>query len=183
MCISLEKSSFLSKNLEEEVSNNISAILPYNMERIDSRFKYLGFWIKPSGYGLNNWWWIIKIFEKRLNHWTYILLSMGDRLILIRSIFTRILVYWFSLERIPKSILNRLRQCIFTFLWGGNVNKRKMHLVYWKNISRPFTLRGWNIIFLSGLASCSDSRACGLFSEVKVHGTKWFRPNVLKYIP
>ena len=69
---------------------------------------------------------------------------MGDRLVLIRSILCGILVYSFSLSRIPKSIVKRLRQFIFTFLWGGTVNKRMMHLADWKTISRPFNFGGWN---------------------------------------
>ena len=108
MCISLEKSSFLYNNLKEDVINNICAILIYKMEPIEKGFKYLGYWLKPLSYGLNDWRWIIQNFERRLSNWSYIYLFMDNRLILIRSVLCGIPVYWFSLERIPKSTLRRL---------------------------------------------------------------------------
>ena len=73
----MEKSSFLRNYLTDDVSNRISAILPFKMDLIDSGFKYLGFRLKPLGYGLKDWRWIIKIFEDKLSHWTHKLLSLG----------------------------------------------------------------------------------------------------------
>ena len=142
MSISLDKSSFLSNNLTDEVSNNISAILPYKMEPIDLGFKYLGFRLKPLGYCLKDWRWIIKKFENKIGHWTHKFLSLGGRLILIRYVLSEIPVYWFSLARIPRSILNKLIKCFSTFLWGGTRNKHKLHLVDWTKLSRPFSYEG-----------------------------------------
>ena len=109
---------------------------------IDSGFKYLGFMLKPMGYGLKDWRWIIKLFENNIGHWTHKFLSLGGRLILIRYVLSGIPIYWFSLARIPRSIMSKLRQCIFTFLWGGTANKHKLHLVDWKILSRTFSLMG-----------------------------------------
>ena len=54
MCIRLEKSSFLSNNLQEVVSNNIKSIFPYKKELVDSGFTYLDFRLKPFGYGVKD---------------------------------------------------------------------------------------------------------------------------------
>ena len=141
----MEKSSFLRNNLSDDVSNHISAILPIKMDLIDSWFKYLGFWHKPLGYCSQDWRWMTKYFENKICHWTSKFLSLGGRLSMIRFVLYGILVYWFSLARILRSILNRLRKCIFTFLWGGTTNKHKLYLLNWKLLSRPFSLGGWNI--------------------------------------
>ena len=144
MSISLKKSSFIRNNLSDEISNSISTILPFKMELIDYGSKYLGFTLKPLGYCVKDWRWILKIVENKIGHWTHKFLSLGGRLILIRSILSGIHVYWFSLARFPSSILNKLRKCLFTFLWDGTPNKHKLDIVDWKSLSRPFSLGGWN---------------------------------------
>ena len=122
-----------------------TSILPYKMDPLYTGFKYLGYHLKPLGYSTNDWRWIIKFFEKRTCNWAYRLLSLGGRMILVRSVLLGLPVYWFSLAHIPKSILNCLRRCIFTFLWGSIGGKQKMHLVDWHTISKPHEYGGWNI--------------------------------------
>ena len=91
------------------------------------------------------WHWLVTKFEKRINNWTYRILSLGGRVILIRSILTSLAVYWFALDRIPKSILNYLRHCIFSFLWGSSDDKQKLHLVDWNTLVAPYEFGGSNI--------------------------------------
>ena len=73
------------------------------------------------------------------------MLSLGGRLILVRSVLFGLAVYWFALAHIPKSILRCLRCFIFTFLWGSIEGRQKMHLVDWHTISKPHEYGGWNI--------------------------------------
>ena len=108
MSISLEKYYFLWNDIKEEVINGIGAILPYKLEPIEKGFKYLGNWLKHLRYGMNEWWWIIKNFERRIGNWSYRYLSLGGRMIIVRSVLCGILLYCFSLARIPKSIVRRL---------------------------------------------------------------------------
>ena len=51
MCISLEKSSFLFNEIDDETREGINAYLPSKMEHIDEGFKYLGYRLKPTSYG------------------------------------------------------------------------------------------------------------------------------------
>ena len=73
------------------------------------------------------------------------MLSLAGRLILFRSVLMGLAVYWFSFAWFPKSVLNCLRHCIFTFLWGDTGEKYKMHLVDWFTVSKPHEYGGWNI--------------------------------------
>ena len=57
------------------------------------------------------------MFENKIKNWTYKVLTLGGRLVLIKSILTGLAVYWFALARCLRSILNSLSSSIFTFLW------------------------------------------------------------------
>ena len=60
MKISDEKSSFLFNDIEDSVRSMISSFLPFKMEPLTVGFKYLGYYIKPLGYGIRDWHWFIK---------------------------------------------------------------------------------------------------------------------------
>ena len=84
MRINLDKSCFLYNNVNEGILNSISRTLSVNFEHITKGFKYLGFFIKPLNYRVKDWQWLIKNFERRIQSWTFRLLSLGGRLVLIK---------------------------------------------------------------------------------------------------
>ena len=116
MQISEEKYSFLYNAIDDLTRDKIAAILPFKMEPLSVGFKYLGFYLKPLGYYVNDWHWLIKKFEQRISNWTYILLSLGGRLIMVKSVLMGLAFYWFTLARMPKTIMKYLRRTIFNFL-------------------------------------------------------------------
>ena len=59
MTISIDKSSFLFNNVDRDTLGDIARVLPYKMEPIASGFKYLGFYLKPLGYRIGDWNWLI----------------------------------------------------------------------------------------------------------------------------
>ena len=93
MQFSGDKSSFLFNVIYDITKENIAAILPYKMEPLLVGFKYLGFYLKPLGYQVNDWHWLIKKFEQRISNWTYRLLSLGSILILIQSVLMGLSAY------------------------------------------------------------------------------------------
>ena len=100
------------------------------------------------GYNSNDWRWLLNKFEKRISNWSYHLLILGGRLILVKVVLTGLFVYWLTLARMPQSILNFLRCTIFNFLWGSSSGKSKNHLVHCHLASRPYEMGGWNILNL-----------------------------------
>ena len=54
MKISVAKSSFLYNDIDETVRSRISTLFPFKMEPLTSRFKYLGYYLKPMGYSIND---------------------------------------------------------------------------------------------------------------------------------
>ena len=129
MTVSIEKYSFLYHNVDVDIRKKIVEFLPFRMEPLTGGFKYLGDWLKPLGYLTSDWRWMIELFEKKIHNWTYRYLSLGGRVVLIKVVLTGLAVYWFSLARCPKSILNALRKTIFSFLWGSSDGHHKAHLV------------------------------------------------------
>ena len=77
MFINSEKSCFLYNNVDDGAINRITRSLPYKTQHITSGFNYHGYFIKPLGYNVKDWLWLIKKFKNRISHWTFRLLSMG----------------------------------------------------------------------------------------------------------
>lgn len=48
--------------------------------------KYLGYKLKPNGYKIANWTWLIAKLEKRLSIWYHRFFSCAGRLTLIKSV-------------------------------------------------------------------------------------------------
>ena len=128
MSISVEKSGFLFNNIDEGTLLNIARVLPYNMENITTGFKYLGYFLKPLGYKVNDWIWLIQNFERRIKHWSHKCLSLGGRLVLVQTVLSRLPIYLLALAPIPVSVLDRLRRLTFAFLWGSSGVNNKYHL-------------------------------------------------------
>ena len=59
MKINLDKSSFLHSDLDDAVLRRISDIIPYRFAHLNLGFTYLGFFLKPSGYLVKDWCWLI----------------------------------------------------------------------------------------------------------------------------
>ena len=68
MCISVDKSCFLYNNVDVDICTDIAKALPYKMEPITIDFKYLSYFLKPLGYRVHDWHWLIQKFEHRISH-------------------------------------------------------------------------------------------------------------------
>ena len=55
MSINGNKSCFLQKGVDEAILQRISGILPYRSDDFRKGFKYLGYFLKPSGYLVKDW--------------------------------------------------------------------------------------------------------------------------------
>ena len=87
----------------------------------------------------------MEMFENKIKNWSYRLLSLGGRVVLIKSALTGLAMYWFALARCPKSIMNMLMKVILSFLWGSIDGHQKYHLASWEVISAPIECGGWDI--------------------------------------
>ena len=100
MCISLDKSCLLYNNIDDASLMNIARSLPYPMEPIHTGCRYLGYFLKPLGYMVCDWHWLVQKFERRICNWTYKLLSLGGRLILVQLVLSSLPVTWFLFQHL-----------------------------------------------------------------------------------
>ena len=55
MCININKSYFLHNDLDEALLRRIYGLLPYRFDYLNKGFDYLGYFLKPSGYLIKDW--------------------------------------------------------------------------------------------------------------------------------
>jgi hypothetical protein len=153
------KSTFHYSGLSEVDLDSYKNIFLYNFLETSVGLRYLGFFLKPDCYKVADWRWLLIKFEKRIGHWCNRWLSLGGRFVLIKSILESQEVYWMALAAIPVTILNRIRQLIFTFLWSGGSEKKHLHLCSWDSIAKPKLVGGWGLrnIFLFNKSLASNT--------------------------
>jgi hypothetical protein len=82
-------------------------------------FRYLGYFLKEEKLKFEDWRWLLSKIENKIGHWCNRWLSLGGRFILIKSVLESQSVYWMALAAVPNSVLNKIHQMIFDFLWSG----------------------------------------------------------------
>jgi len=137
MEISAKKHALYHNSTNEGLLSSIQTIMPYQLATIDSGFKYLGFFLKPNGYQLEDWKWLLRKINQNISLWCYNWLYLGGRMILVKSVLENILVFWLAISKIPNSILNNMRQKMFIFIWTGKRNKEGIHLASWIALTKP----------------------------------------------
>jgi len=120
--------------------------------------KYLGFRLRPDGYKVAHWTWLINKIEKRIIGWQHRLLSKAGRLLLIKSVLEATPVYWMSLTWIPKGILQKIQQICNRFLWNGNKKGKIFAWTRWSLVSMPKRWGGWGIKSLSDFAQALTAK-------------------------
>jgi hypothetical protein len=109
------------------VLTSLRTFFNYNFMDLKSGFKYLGYFIKDQKSTFDEWRWLIIKFEKRIKHWCNRWLTLGGCCILAKSVLESQAVYWMALAVVPTSVLTRIRQLIYDFLWSG-VIKIKVYM-------------------------------------------------------
>jgi hypothetical protein len=131
-------------------------LFSFEVKSLDAGFKYLGFYIKPSCYTRAESLWLEKKIEKRIFYWSHRWLTLGGRVIFVKELLESISLYWLSLEKNPKSVLNSIRRRMFSFLWIGKKEKEGLHITNLKNIAKPKKDGGWGIKFFFNLWTSFD---------------------------
>jgi hypothetical protein len=148
------KTSVLFEGLLEAELLPFKRLLPFSFNSLAGGFKYLGYHLKTGVQRVSDWDWIITKLSKKVGTWCNRWLSLGGRLILIKSVLEAQPVYWMALESLPSSVISRIRRVIFHFLWNGLSANTHYHLCRWEVLARPKKLGGWglsNLLFLTKL--------------------------------
>ena len=119
---------------------------------------------------------------------------MAGRLALIKSIIESSFIHSFWIYKWPGNLIKELNGCIRNFLWTGSITKRKLVIVAWIKVCKPFDKGGlglrdlrinnsiffkkfiWDVISTDSLVSSFlrsgyfssrlSLRKCGIFSSI-----------------
>ncbi|GAU17363.1 hypothetical protein TSUD_232390 [Trifolium subterraneum] len=97
-------------------------------------FLYLGLPIGGDSRKLQFWSPLVNRIRDRLSGWKCKNLSIGGRLILLKSVLSSIPVYFLSFFKAPSGIISALESIFCQFLWGGSEENRKLSWIKWDTI-------------------------------------------------
>lgn len=86
--------------------------------------------------------------------WKQQYLSFGGRLTLVNSVLDGIPTYLMSLIPMPASLEKNIDKIRRQFLWEGNVEKRKFHLVKWSIVTKHKKEEGLGVRNLLTIKAC-----------------------------
>lgn len=112
---------------------------------LEEGLRYLSYQLKPHGYKIAYWTWLISKVEKRLSVSYHKYLSRAGRLILIKDVLEATPAYWMMLACIPRGILARLQNICCRPLWKGNQPGRIFSWAKWETLVLPKQWGGWGI--------------------------------------
>jgi hypothetical protein len=71
MVINCHKSVFLVQNIDLNLKHSLNSVFNIKIKNLEKGMKYLGFFLKPNNYRVNDWLWLLKKIEKRIGNWTF----------------------------------------------------------------------------------------------------------------
>lgn len=108
-------------------------------------FKYLGVPVGANPRRVETWLPLVNMFKAKLSSWQNKFLSLGGRIVLLKSVISSLPIYYFSFYLAPVSILNKLKSLQLNFLWGGSLENRKTAWIKWDKICLPKSKGGLGI--------------------------------------
>ena len=68
LMINVQKSTSLHSEVQQGTLEYLKELFQYNFNDLSEGFTYLGFFLKPNSYKVEDWHWLISKFEKRIRH-------------------------------------------------------------------------------------------------------------------
>ena len=96
--------------------------------------KYLGLPLGANLKSRKSWQPVVDKVKSKLALWKRKLLSFGGRVTLIKSVLSNLPCYYLSVFKLPEGVAKTIDRLQAAFLWGSSEQKRKVHLVKWKEI-------------------------------------------------
>lgn len=104
---------------------------------ISLSIKHLGVSLGSKFKDIVSWRLVVELVERRLPSWKRKCLSKEGRLTLIKSTLFNIAIYYLSVLTIPAKVAEELEMLQCRFLRRDDENRRRFHLVNWKEVKRP----------------------------------------------
>jgi len=96
----------------------------------------------------------------KLASWKASLLSITGRVQLVKSVVQSMLLHTMAIYSWPVSLLRDIEKWIKKFIWSGDITKRKLVTVAWKNFCASYEEGGLNIRSLVCLNEATNLKLC-----------------------
>ncbi|GKC07669.1 RNA-directed DNA polymerase, eukaryota, partial [Tanacetum coccineum] len=130
--INVKKSHLLGVGIHDLIVAAAASTLGCSIMK--TPFKYLGVTVGGNMSKISAWDDIISKLNSRLSKWKVKTLSIGGRLTLLKSVLGSTPIYWMSLYKVPKSVLNSMEAIRRNFFNGAQDNDKKITWVKWAKV-------------------------------------------------
>jgi hypothetical protein len=117
-------------------------VLPFTFSSLSGGFKYLGYHLKTWVQCASDWDWIVTKLTKKMGTWCNRWLSLGGRLILVKSVLEAQSVFWMSFEALPCLVISRIRRVMFHFLLEWSLDEQTLSFMQVGSLSQTKEARG-----------------------------------------
>ncbi|MFS7889004.1 putative RNA-directed DNA polymerase [Helianthus anomalus] len=141
--INLHKSNLFGVGTEDMEVDSMMEVL--GCKRGAFPFVYLGIKVGAKMSRIANWNEVVEVIKNRLASWKAKNLSIGGRLILLKSVLENLPIYYLSLYKAPKAVIESMEAIMRRFLWAGCNEEKKINWVAWDIITTPKKAGGLGI--------------------------------------
>ncbi|KAH9673090.1 reverse transcriptase domain-containing protein [Citrus sinensis] len=133
--VSKQKSQvFFSKNVKPCNVRNIGTTLGFSMTT--DLGNYLGMLVLHSRVSKATYHGILENVERKLNGWSAKHLSLAGRVTLTQTVLQALSIFSMQTTRLPTAIITKLKHQCRRFIWSGNSEVQKIHLINWAEVCR-----------------------------------------------
>ncbi|PKU73637.1 Putative ribonuclease H protein [Dendrobium catenatum] len=160
-----------SKNSTQEqaISNTL------NIPISSSPIKYLGIPIFHRKLKIVDFQPLMHKITATLDGWKARSLSMAGRLQYLKHTINSILLYWVRGTLLPKTCIKKIKSLCSRFLFYGDIQKRKMHLISWKDTCKPKIYGGLGIPSIEALYYACGCNVIWRFYSSKSYIFCWWK--------
>ncbi|XP_023757451.1 uncharacterized protein LOC111905950 [Lactuca sativa] len=133
--VNLNKSKVFGIGVQEMEVSRLANILCCEASKFP--FTYLGLPIGANMKLAKHWRPIVDKFKNKLSNWKANNLLFGGRFTLVKSVLGSLPLFYFSLFKASKKVIENLESIRRNFLWGKKENKRKINWVAWNTLTKP----------------------------------------------
>jgi hypothetical protein len=125
--VNFHKSMLVGVNIAQAWLRDAASMLNCKLSSIP--FIYLGLPIGGNAKRNSFWSALVDKIRCKLSLWKSRHLSMGGRLVLLKSVLSSIPVYFLSFFKAPTGTISLIESIFKAFLWGGSEESRKIHWI------------------------------------------------------
>lgn len=128
------KSQLIGINVDEGWLNEAANFLNCCVGHVP--FTYMGLSIRGDARRKSMWQSVLAKIRNRLASWNSLHLSLGGKIVLLKSVLNALPIYFISFFKLPIGVTGEIESLFRRFLWSGSEGCRKIHWVAWANICK-----------------------------------------------